>query len=46
MDVPFWGPHDGEPHLGIKFPKNPLKGGRGQTISQVGEKYKFKYLQN
>jgi len=36
--VPFGGPNDGRPHLGVKFPKNPQKG-RGLVIpSQVGEK--------
>jgi len=37
-DVPFWSPHNGRPHLGVKFPKNPLKRWPGQAIQAKFEK--------
>ena len=45
--VPFLGPHDGRPHLGGQIPQKPFKQGAWLgNPSQVGEKWKFKYLQN
>jgi len=37
-DVPFWGPHDGRPHLGGQIPQKPFKKGAwSDNTSQVGE---------
>jgi len=37
-DVPFWGPHDGRPHLGGQIPQKPFQTG---ALSTVGRSIPF-----